>query len=29
MGKGIALQFRRAFPENYAAYRRACARAVT
>ncbi len=24
MGKGIALQFRRAFPENYEAYRRAC-----
>ena len=26
MGKGIALQFRRAFPANYAAYRTACAR---
>jgi O-acetyl-ADP-ribose deacetylase (regulator of RNase III) len=26
MGKGIALQFRRAFPANYAAYRRACER---
>jgi O-acetyl-ADP-ribose deacetylase (regulator of RNase III) len=26
MGKGIALQFKRAFPENYEAYRRACAR---
>jgi len=24
MGKGIALQFRQAFPENYEAYRRAC-----
>lgn len=24
MGKGIALQFRQGFPENYAAYRRAC-----
>src|SRR3954462_12141804 len=24
MGKGIALQFRKAFPENYDAYRRAC-----
>lgn len=24
MGKGIALQFKRAFPANYAAYRRAC-----
>jgi O-acetyl-ADP-ribose deacetylase (regulator of RNase III) len=24
MGKGIALQFKKAFPENYAAYRRAC-----
>jgi O-acetyl-ADP-ribose deacetylase (regulator of RNase III) len=24
MGKGIALQFRRAFPQNYAAYRTAC-----
>jgi O-acetyl-ADP-ribose deacetylase (regulator of RNase III) len=24
MGKGIALQFRRAFPENYEAYRAAC-----
>lgn len=26
MGKGVALQFRRAFPENYEAYRAACAR---
>jgi O-acetyl-ADP-ribose deacetylase (regulator of RNase III) len=26
MGKGIALQFKRAFPENYEAYRRACDR---
>lgn len=26
MGKGIALQFRQAFPENYAAYRAACKR---
>ena len=26
MGKGVALQFRRAYPENYAAYRKACAR---
>lgn len=26
MGKGIALQFKRAFPENYAAYRTACER---
>lgn len=26
MGKGIALQFRRAFPENFAAYEQACAR---
>ena len=26
MGKGIALQFKRAFPENYAAYRAACER---
>lgn len=26
MGKGIALQFKRAFPENFAAYRRACRR---
>ncbi len=26
MGKGLALQFREAFPENYAAYRAACAR---
>lgn len=26
MGKGVALQFRRAFPGNYEAYRRACAR---
>lgn len=26
MGKGIALQFRMAFPENYEAYRRACKR---
>jgi O-acetyl-ADP-ribose deacetylase (regulator of RNase III) len=25
MGKGVALQFRRAFPENYKAYRAACA----
>lgn len=24
MGKGIALQFREAFPDNYAAYREAC-----
>jgi O-acetyl-ADP-ribose deacetylase (regulator of RNase III) len=24
MGKGVALQFRRSFPDNYAAYRRAC-----
>lgn len=24
MGKGIALQFRKAYPENYAAYRKAC-----
>jgi O-acetyl-ADP-ribose deacetylase (regulator of RNase III) len=24
MGKGVALQFRRAFPDNYKAYRRAC-----
>lgn len=24
MGKGIALQFKRAFPENFGAYRRAC-----
>lgn len=24
MGKGIALQFKRAFPENYMAYKRAC-----
>ncbi len=24
MGKGIALQFKKAFPENYEAYRRAC-----
>ncbi len=24
MGKGIALQFKRAFPHNYAAYRKAC-----
>lgn len=24
MGKGIALQFKRAFPENYNAYKRAC-----
>src|SRR5262249_24887052 len=24
MGKGIALQFRKAFPENYKAYKRAC-----
>ena len=26
MGKGIALQFKRAFPDNYRAYRAACAR---
>jgi O-acetyl-ADP-ribose deacetylase (regulator of RNase III) len=26
MGKGIALQFKRAFPENYRAYRAACER---
>lgn len=26
MGKGVALQFRRAFPDNYEAYRAACAR---
>jgi O-acetyl-ADP-ribose deacetylase (regulator of RNase III) len=26
MGKGIALQFKRAYPANYAAYRAACAR---
>ncbi len=26
MGKGVALQFRRAYPENYQAYRTACAR---
>lgn len=25
MGKGIALQFRKAFPENYESYKRACA----
>ena len=25
MGKGIALQFRRAYPDNYEAYRKACA----
>ena len=25
MGKGVALQFKRAFPENYQAYRAACA----
>ena len=24
MGKGIALQFKKAFPDNFAAYRRAC-----
>ena len=24
MGKGIALQFRKAYPDNYAAYRKAC-----
>ena len=24
MGRGIALQFKRKFPENYAAYKRAC-----
>ena len=27
MGKGIALQFKQAFPENYEAYRRACEQA--
>jgi O-acetyl-ADP-ribose deacetylase (regulator of RNase III) len=26
MGKGIALQFKRAYPANYQAYRDACAR---
>lgn len=26
MGKGVALQFRQAFPDNYTAYRRACRR---
>ncbi|MCL5961179.1 MAG: macro domain-containing protein [Chloroflexi bacterium] len=26
MGKGVALQFRQAFPENYKEYRKACAR---
>lgn len=26
MGKGVALQFKQAFPDNYAAYRAACAR---
>lgn len=26
MGKGVALQFKRAFPENYEAYRKACER---
>src|SRR4051794_10122365 len=26
MGKGVALQFKRAFPENFRAYRRACER---
>ena len=26
MGKGVALQFRKAFPDNYVAYRRACDR---
>ncbi|MGH9198835.1 MAG: type II toxin-antitoxin system antitoxin DNA ADP-ribosyl glycohydrolase DarG, partial [Acidimicrobiia bacterium] len=26
MGKGVALQFRQAFPRNYEAYRRACER---
>lgn len=26
MGKGVALQFKRAYPENYGAYRAACAR---
>lgn len=26
MGKGIALQFKRAYPANYRAYRNACAR---
>src|SRR5690349_8544281 len=24
MGKGVALQFRQAYPDNYAAYRKAC-----
>ncbi|MEO8165381.1 MAG: macro domain-containing protein [Betaproteobacteria bacterium] len=24
MGKGVALQFRKAYPDNYEAYRRAC-----
>ena len=28
MGKGIALQFKNAFPANYQAYRRACEEAV-
>jgi len=28
MGKGIALQFKKAFPENYKAYRRACDQGV-
>ena len=26
MGKGIALQFKKAFPDNFEAYRRACER---
>src|SRR5882724_8605130 len=26
MGRGVALQFRKEFPENYAAYKAACAR---
>src|SRR3954447_1096701 len=26
MGKGVALQFKQAFPENFAAYERACKR---
>ena len=28
MGKGIALQFKKAFPENYEAYRQACAESL-
>ncbi len=28
MGKGVALQFKQAFPENYEAYRKACERGV-